>query len=357
MEKKEHEAELQETDKVYDSVFWTEINMFTQFLPYLVNEVFGEHFTEKAKVEFRPNKQITETNDGKMFHNEVDALFTLTEMQDRLVRKSYHYEFEAKGTKDVAIRIARYASAHAYASVRRTRYGATMEIPYSAFVFLRSDSANINKLKISINYPGGSVFYYAPVIKIKDYTLEELFEKKLLILVPFYVFKITEREYDKMEKEYEKLENSNVPYDKGDGIVDKIRYMIDNISNRLQELVDNDEISDFEKADIMDHTMRVLDKLLGKREKVREGVKKNMGGYIIETVYDKMHKTIVEQQNALVEKDTAIAEQQNALVEKDTAIAEQQNAIAEKDSEIALLRKEIEELKKNNQVIGTECPT
>ena len=89
--------------------------------------------------------------------------------------------------------------------------------------------------------------------------------------------------------------------------------------------------------------MRVLDKLLGKREKVREGVKKNMGGYIIETVYDKMHKTIVEQQNALVEKDTAIAEQQNA--------------IAEKDSEIALLRKEIEELKKNNQVIGTECPT
>ena len=342
MEKKEHEAELQETDKVYDSVFWTEINMFTQFLPYLVNEVFGEHFTEKAKVEFKPNKQITKTNDGKMFHNEVDALFTLTEMQDKLVRKSYHYEFEAKGTKDVAIRIARYASAHAFASVRRTRYGATMEIPYSAFVFLRSDSANINKLKISINYPGGNVFYYAPVIKIKDYTLEELFKKKLLILVPFYVFKITEREYDKMEKEYEKLEDSNVPIDKGDGIVDKIRYMIDDISNRLQEFVDKDEISEFEKADIMDHTMRVLDKLLGKRTKVREGVKKNMGGYIIETVYDKMHKTIVEQQNAIVEQQNAIAEQQNAL--------------AEKDSEIALLRKEIEELNKKNKMIRTECP-
>ena len=40
--------------------------------------------------------------------------------------------------------------------------------------------------------------------------------------------------------------------------------------------------------------MRVLNKLLGKRDKLREEVKKYMGGYIIETVYDKMHKTIVE---------------------------------------------------------------
>ncbi|MBR5179389.1 MAG: hypothetical protein IKW90_11395 [Lachnospiraceae bacterium] len=172
-------------------------------------------------------------------------LFALTEMQGRLVRKTYHYELEAKGTKGVAIRIARYASAHAFASVRRTRYGATMEIPYSTFVFLGSDSANINILKIYINYPSGNAFYDALVIKIKDYTLEEMFKKKLLILVPFYVFKITEKEYDKMEKEFEKLGDTNVPSDKKVAIAEKIRFMIDDISSRLQELGDKDEISDF----------------------------------------------------------------------------------------------------------------
>lgn len=335
VKEQENQEQLQKTDKVYDAVFWNEINMFTKYLPNLVNEVFGEKFTENAKVEFLPNKQITETNDGQLIHGEMDALFVLTEMKDKLIRKSYHYEFEAKGNKKVAIRIARYASAHAFSSVRQTRNGAVMEIPYSAFVFLRPDSANINRLKISINYPGGNAFYYAPVIKIKDYTLEELIEKRLLMLIPFYVFRITEREYNKMERDYERIENDSDFSEKERKIISKIKDIIEDISDKLQKLVDVGEIAEFEKGDIVEHTLSVLDKLLGKRHKLREGVKKNMGGYVIETVCDKLQKTIVEQQNAL---------------------AEQQNTIAEKDSEIALLRKEIEKLKKDNQMLGTECP-
>ena len=43
-------------------------------------------------------------------------------------------------------------------------------------------------MKYVIATPGGTVRYDVPVMKVQAYTLGEIFEKGLLMLIPFYIF-------------------------------------------------------------------------------------------------------------------------------------------------------------------------
>ena len=323
------EFTLTDTDKVYDAVFWTEVNRFSRFLSMLVNEAFGEHFTMNAKVELLPNKQVAESTDDKHVRRDVDMLFILSEYLDGMVRKAYHYEVEVKGTRRIAIRIAQYATAHAFTNVSMLEDGAEIEIPNSAVIFLRSDSADIDKLTIYINYPEGNVSYKVPVMKIKDYTLDELIEKKLVLLIPFYVFTITEKEFAEMEEDISKFS--------------KLEEIVRDINLRLEKLVERNEIDSYEKKNLIRYTYRVLKKLVGNRTRVKEGVEKLMGGEIIVTDVDimkekmeELEKNIEEKNNALAEKDAEIVR----LKENEKKRADEAEArIRELEAQLAEARK------------------
>ena len=45
-------------------------------------------------------------------------------------------------------------------------------------------------MQVKISTPGGCVRYFVPVLKMKDYTLDSLFEKNLFMLLPFYLFSV-----------------------------------------------------------------------------------------------------------------------------------------------------------------------
>ncbi len=42
-------------------------------------------------------------------------------------------------------------------------------------------------MPVTIKTPGGEVSYKVPVIKM-EYSIDEIFEKKLLFLIPFYIY-------------------------------------------------------------------------------------------------------------------------------------------------------------------------
>ena len=47
-------------EKTYDSVFWTSVVKMTRFFIPLVNEAFGEHYTDAAKITLQKTKQALE---------------------------------------------------------------------------------------------------------------------------------------------------------------------------------------------------------------------------------------------------------------------------------------------------------
>lgn len=64
----------------------------------------------------------------------------------------------------------------------------TVAFPNTAVLYLRSYKKTPDKMRYVIVTPGGTVQYDIPVIKVQAYSLNDIFEKSLLLLIPFYIF-------------------------------------------------------------------------------------------------------------------------------------------------------------------------
>ena len=59
-------------------------------------------------------------------------------------------------------------------------------------------------MKVRIIVPGDSAEYTVPVIKMADYTADDIFRKKLYMLIPFYIFNF-EKQFEAINQDEEKL--------------------------------------------------------------------------------------------------------------------------------------------------------
>ena len=142
-----------------------------------------------------------------------------------------------------------------------------VEFPHATVLFLRSNSKTPDKMRIYMKTPGGDVSYDIPVMKVQRYSLEEIFKKELLFLIPFYIFTHESRleEYNNNPEKLELLKN-------------EYEY----IKNRLEELCKAYKIDAYTRCTISEMSEKVLTSLARKYENVKKGVKKVMGGQILE---------------------------------------------------------------------------
>ena len=115
--------------------------------------------------------------------------------------------------------------------------------------------------------PGGTVEYDIQVMKSQQYTLKEIFEKNLLLLIPFYIFS-HEKLFEEYEKDPTKLRSLQEEYGQ--------------IKNKLEELLNQEVISEYTKCTIIDMSNKVLEHIAVKYSSVKEGVKAVMGGKVLE---------------------------------------------------------------------------
>ena len=104
-------------------------------------------------------------------------------------------------------------------------------------------------------------------MKVKTYTIEEIFEKNLLFLIPFYIFTYEQR-FKEIEKNADRLAEIIAEY----GM----------ISARLEESLTSGFIDEFTKKTIMDMSERVLESIARSYENIRKGVGTIMGGKILD---------------------------------------------------------------------------
>ena len=142
-----------------------------------------------------------------------------------------------------------------------------MTLPNSAVLFLRCDDATPDRMEIEIITPGGTVGYPIPVMKSQKYSIDEIFEKGLLFLIPFYIFS-----HERRFKEYN-----------GDkGKLGELQREYKDITDRIEQLLNAGVISEYTKCTIMDMANKVLVHIARKYENVREGVKQVMGGRVLD---------------------------------------------------------------------------
>ena len=140
--------------------------------------------------------------------------------------------------------------------------------PHTAVLYLRDTKKTPDRMLVQIEVPGDSAKYYVPIAKIVKYSIDEIFEKKLYILIPFYIFTY-EAEFDEYNTDKEKLAELHGQY----------QLIID----RLSELVEKEEITAFDKKTIVDITDDVVRELTKKYTKLQKEVGDLMSGAMLET--------------------------------------------------------------------------
>ena len=248
----------------YDDVFRTLINDCSSLIIPLINEVFGERYTGKEKIVFSPNEHFMNRQDGEEGERVSDTSFKIIAGTES---KKYHWECQSSADSSMLVRFFEYDTQIALDEGEIKKDVLTVTLPNSAVLFLRCDDTTPDRMKIEIITPGGTVSYPIPVMKSQQYGIDEIFEKGLLFLIPFYIFS-----HESRFKEY-------------DGDKDKLRELqkeYKDITDRIEQLLNAGEISEYIKCTIMDMSNKVLVHIARKYENVMEGVKQVMGGKVLD---------------------------------------------------------------------------
>lgn len=258
---------------IYDGAFRTILNDCRQLIIPVINEIFGEAYTGDEKIEFFPNEHFLDQQDAADKERITDTNFRII---GRIIKK-YHLECESSlPDGKITIRLFEYDAQIALDESEVTEETLTVTFPNTAVLYLRTYRKTPDKMKYVIITPGGTVQYDVPIMKVQNYTLDDIFEKRLLLLIPFYIFsyEMNFPEYNSNEQKLAELESE-----------------YQDILKKLDELERQKVIGAFDKRTIIELSSDVIKEITQKYKNVQKGIGDIMGGALIETSARKIKTT------------------------------------------------------------------
>lgn len=250
---------------IYDGTFRTILNDCRQMIIPVINEVFKEDYTGNEIIEFHPNEHFIEQQDSANQERITDTNFIIYGKK----KKKYHLECESSLPDGrMTIRLFEYDAQIALDEGEVVNETLTVTFPNTAVLYLRNYKKTPDKMRYVIKTPGGTVEYDVPIMKVQEYSLEDIFSKGLLLLIPFYIFS--------HEKNF-KMYNSN------EQRLAELKAEYRSILERLDKLEQEGVIGAFDKRTIIELSGDVIREIAQKYENVQKGVGDIMGGALIET--------------------------------------------------------------------------
>ena len=241
----------------YDDSFRTLLTDCKRLVVPLVNEMFGENWLESEHVELYQNEVfITAGADKKRV---TDSNFTIGDS------RRYHIECQSSTDGTMVVRIFEYATQVAITTAEHGVSETVFTMPASGILYLRCNDKTPDFHTITVNTPGGSLGYKVPIIKIRNYSLDELLKKRLFFLIPFYFFNYP----------LEELEHDS-------GMIEEMKNTYLKLWDDLETLVQQGRLSEFEKSAIKAMCEKVAQALTANYGNVKEGVCIVMGGQVLD---------------------------------------------------------------------------
>jgi hypothetical protein len=221
----------------------------------LINEVFHTSYPEDVKITQLRNEH--QQKDGEI----------ITDSCLLIGKKMYHIECQSTDDTTMAIRMIEYDFAIAVENAEKQGRRYRIEFPRSCVLFLRSSGNTPDYLEADVIFPDGKTHVYSiPAIKMADYTKDHIFEKNLLMLLPFYIMRYEKKKHD-MRKNLELLQILLDEYD-------EIRI---NLEKELTETGKAELYTNLTKL-----IVKIADHIFEKEEDIRKGIGDVMGGKVLE---------------------------------------------------------------------------
>ena len=240
---------------IFDDVFRTMIEKMSYLAVPLINEVFHTSYPEDVKITQLRNEH--QQKDGEI----------ITDSCLLIGKKMYHIECQSTDDTTMAIRMIEYDFAIAVENAEKQGRRYRIEFPRSCVLFMRSSGNTPDYLEADVIFPDGKTHVYSiPAIKMADYTKDHIFEKNLLMLLPFYIMRYEKKKHD-MRKNLELLQILLDEYD-------EIRI---NLEKELTETGKAELYTNLTKL-----IVKIADHIFEKEEDIRKGIGDVMGGKVLE---------------------------------------------------------------------------
>ena len=252
------------TSTPYDDVGHTLLYDCSQLILPVINEMFGEHYDGTERIVFQPNELYVQRQNGRQRKRITDSSFCVIKGD---VVKKYHYEIQSTKDNTMLLRMFEYDAQIALSDGKIADNVLEVAFPHSALLYLRHYEDTPDTMLVRIKTPGTMAEYEIPVLKVQKYSVDEIFDKKLYYLIPFYIF-THESRFKVYEKDESQLQLLLAEY----------RHICD----RLNDMMESGEMDAYTKQSILDMGKKVVRSLAHDNKLVREGVEKIMGGKILD---------------------------------------------------------------------------
>lgn len=251
---------MSNNNTIFDDVFRTMLEKMPQLVIPVINEVFHTSYSDKETIVQHRNEHHTKSGE------------LITDSYLEIGGKLYHIECESKSGGNMCIRMIEYDFAVALedASINPDRMY-EIQFPHSCVLYLRHSANTPDTLKAKILLPDEQSFYYQiPTVKIQNYTRDEIFRKRLLFFLPFYILRY-EKDLSNIAENFSQLNALVAEYH--------------SLRLQLEQELSADAESDI-YARLLELIERISNYVLRKKPVVKERIGDIMGGKVLELKVD-----------------------------------------------------------------------
>lgn len=328
--------------QLWDEIFKKEVLEMPFLLLPLIYEIHGKSYPGGTKI----TPVGTEYSVERVITKDISSIRSDSTVW--IDSQIFHFECEIGSHPKITRRVFEYdtQAALVYAESNTKEIPYRLRFPYSMVLFLEPDSGISDRLSCELILPVYSpdklnsektkttrVEYAVPALKVQDYSLQELREKRLLMLIPF-----TPIRFRTMLKKQKQMETNGEIFDLDNAKL-KLTNFFHEIILILNEAVETEYICEVDRKDLLVLLRKAMIRVFRENEFLLEVVN-HMTAPILELdreIIARQKKELTEKDEAIAERDTALAQKNIALMEKDTALMEKEATIQSQKEKIEFL--------------------
>ena len=183
------EEPLKMEAQLWDEILKKEIHIMSKQIFPLIKEVHGKEYPESAEVKPIATEYSVEREGKEITSIRADITVMIAETD------IYHFELQMKKDSDMVIRMFEY-DVHTALTYLDIDSNGTYRItfPNSAVLYLEDNSNIPPYLAADVQFQDGTKHtYQIPTMKIQAYSLEEIQQKHLTLLIPFLPLRFRKR--------------------------------------------------------------------------------------------------------------------------------------------------------------------
>ena len=250
---------------IFDDVFRTIAQKMPYLLIPLINEVFQTNYSEDIHFQQLRNEHYEKF--GKIITDSI------LQIEDH----TYHLECQSSLDGRMVIRMFEYDFSIALELAQKNNETFEIEFPQSCVLYIRNhrERSLPDYHEAIVRFSDGQqILYRVPILRAQNYTVDSIFEKRLLILLPYHILR-----YESF------LKNSGTNSKK----LEQLLTDYQKISDALEQCTDDKKSTLY--IDMIALIEEIADYIIPKdNEKVRERLGDIMGGKILKLESERLRE-------------------------------------------------------------------